>query len=94
MRQSNASAVATPQAELHAVTRADELIKSEGRAALLKALADLMAEGDASQRQPWDITMPAGLDSARLAQPFNEPLDGVAMREVAEPSVFRRFFGR
>jgi len=54
-----------------------------------------MAAGDAAQRhQPWDITMPAGLGSQPLAQPFEEPMDGVAIREVAEPSVFRRFFGR
>jgi hypothetical protein len=74
---------------------AGEVLKSEGRAAMLKALEELMAAGDAAQRhQPWDITMPAGLGSQPLAQPFDEPLDGMAIREVAEPSVFRRFFGR
>jgi len=74
---------------------AGEVLKSEGRAAMLKALEELMAAGDAAQRhQPWDITMPAGLGSQPLAQPFEEPMDGVAIREVAEPSVFRRFFGR
>ncbi|HJV61693.1 MAG TPA: hypothetical protein VJ743_12155, partial [Albitalea sp.] len=74
---------------------ASDVLRSEGRAALMKALQELMAEGDAAQRhQPWDITMPAGLASAPLAQPFDEPLDGMAIREVQEPSVFRRFFRR
>lgn len=74
---------------------AGEVLKGEGRAAMLKALEELMAAGDAAQRhQPWDITMPAGLGSQPLAQPFDEPMDGMAIREVAEPSVFKRFFGR
>jgi hypothetical protein len=74
---------------------AGEVLKSEGRAAMLKALEALMAAGDAAQRhQPWDITMPAELGSQPLAQPFDEPLDGMAIREVVEPGVFRRFFGR
>lgn len=65
------------------------------RAALAQALAEMLARGDAAARhQPWDITMPAGLDGTPLAQPFDEPLDGMAIREVVEPAVFRRFFGR
>ncbi|HEY0855711.1 MAG TPA: hypothetical protein VGE16_01560 [Albitalea sp.] len=65
------------------------------RAALAQALGELLARGDAEARhQPWDITMPAGLHGAPLTQPFDEPLDGMAIREVVEPAVFRRFFGR
>jgi len=75
--------------------RAGDVLVAEGRAAMLKALEDLMAAGDAAQRaQPWDITMPAGLGNGPLPQPFDEPMDGMAIREVAEPAVFRRFFGR
>ena len=89
----------TPNSPLTAAERqgivAGDVLRSEGRAAMLKALEELMAAGDAAQRhQPWDITMPAGLGSQPLAQPFDEPMDGMAIREVAEPSVFRRFFGR
>jgi hypothetical protein len=92
MRDSDRQAI--PPAEQRAILAGD-VLASEGRAALLKALNDLMAAGDAAQRhQPWDITMPAGLASVPLAQPFDEPLDGMAIREVQEPSVFRRFFGR
>ncbi len=43
---------------------------------------------------PWDITMPAELDSPRPSQPFEEPLRGMAIREVIEPQVFSHFFGK
>jgi hypothetical protein len=43
---------------------------------------------------PWDITMPAGLDTPRPSQPFEEPLRGMAIREVIEPQVFSHFFGK
>jgi hypothetical protein len=42
---------------------------------------------------PWDSTRPAELDTAPASQPFREPLQGVAIREVTEPDVFRHFFG-
>ena len=41
----------------------------------------------------WDNTMPAALDPAPVSQPFQEPLAGLATREVNEPDVFRHFFG-
>jgi hypothetical protein len=43
---------------------------------------------------PWDATRPAELEPASVSQPFREPLEGVAIREVTEPDVFRHFFGR
>ena len=49
--------------------------------------ADLPVAGRA-----WDATRPAAFD-ATPSQPFSEPLQGVAMREVVEPDVFRHFFG-
>jgi hypothetical protein len=42
---------------------------------------------------PWDLTLPAGLDNLPPVQTFGESLRGLVMREVIEPSVFRRFFG-
>ena len=42
---------------------------------------------------PWRATMPVALDPAPVSQPFIERLDGLAMREVSEPDVFRHFFG-
>jgi hypothetical protein len=41
----------------------------------------------------WDTTMSAALDPAPVSQPFREPLEGLATREVTEPDVFRHFFG-
>jgi hypothetical protein len=43
---------------------------------------------------PWDATRPADLEPASVSQPFREPLQGVAIREVTEPEIFRHFFGR
>jgi hypothetical protein len=42
---------------------------------------------------PWDSTRPAELEATVASTPFREPLQGVAMREVNEPDVFRHFFG-
>jgi len=42
---------------------------------------------------PWDNTMPAALDLAPPSQPFHEPFEGLATREVNEPGVFLHFFG-
>ncbi|MDQ2733708.1 MAG: hypothetical protein M3Y55_01680 [Pseudomonadota bacterium] len=42
---------------------------------------------------PWDATRPAELETAVVSPPFREPLQGVAMREVNEPDIFRHFFG-
>ncbi len=41
----------------------------------------------------WDATRPADLEPDRPPQPFQEPLRGMAVREVIEPDVFRHFFG-
>jgi hypothetical protein len=48
------------------------------------------AGGSAS---PWDSTRPAALEPNRLPDPFHEPFNGLAVREVREPDVFRHFFG-
>jgi hypothetical protein len=42
---------------------------------------------------PWDSTRPAELEARPASQPFREPMQGVAIREVTEPDVFRHFFG-
>ena len=41
----------------------------------------------------WDNTRPAELEPMRAPQPFHEPFNGLAIREVNEPDVFRHFFG-
>jgi hypothetical protein len=41
---------------------------------------------------PWDATMPAVLEPMFESDPFSEPMNGVAIRELREPDVFRHFF--
>lgn len=62
-------------------------------------LPSLTARIGACQSTPpcgaaWDSTRPAELDAVDASQPFHEPLQGVAMREVTEPDIFRHFFGK
>jgi len=47
----------------------------------------------AATNSPWDATRPAELDAGVPSQPFREPVNGLAIREVNEPDVFRHFFG-
>lgn len=50
------------------------------------------AAAEAEQR--WTRTQAAEFDALPLSDaPFRETLDGLAMREVSEPAVFRYFFG-
>jgi len=60
----------------------------------LPSLAGSLARRIAAATQaPWDATRPAALDAPVPSQPFREPVDGLAIREVNEPDVFRHFFG-
>ena len=81
-------------ADPRTAAQGDPLDRDDKRA-LAESLAALLASGDAQERRgrPWDITMPAGLDSPRPSQPFEEPLRGMVIREVIEPQIFRHFFG-
>lgn len=47
----------------------------------------------AATNAPWDATRPAELEVPVPSQPFREPVNGLAIREVNEPDVFRHFFG-
>ena len=44
-------------------------------------------------RTGWDNTAPADLEMLAPTEPFREALQGLSMREVREPDVFRHFFG-
>ena len=61
----------------------------------LPSLAAAVAKRNAAptSHAPWDATRPADLDATPPSQPFREPVDGMAIREVLEPDVFRHFFG-
>ena len=57
------------------------------------AQASNSAFGRSAFGAAWSATMPAALDPLREPEPFRETLNGMAMREVHEPEVFRHFFG-
>jgi hypothetical protein len=60
----------------------------------LPSLAQRVRQTSVGQpNAPWDATRPAELDTTPPSKPFRE-LQGVAIREVDEPEVFRHFFGR
>ena len=41
----------------------------------------------------WNVTMPAQLSTVPEPTPFREAIEGLVIREVSEPEVFRHFFG-
>ena len=41
----------------------------------------------------WAETMPAEFDTMAQSDPFHEPLEGLSIREVNEPDIFKAFFG-
>ncbi len=74
-------------------------VRSIGRA-LQQAEGRGLQQAEAGSASPssqsvWDATRPAELDAAptRPSDPFREPVQGVSVREVVEPDVFRHFFG-
>ena len=70
------------------------VLGSRHRDALTAARSRAAAfERATSSGQPWDATRPAELEPLRPSEPFREPLDGMAVREVQEPDVFHHFFG-
>jgi hypothetical protein len=79
-----------------AASLADRLVilGDRGIGAAAAAAARARASGfAATASSPWDSTRPAELETAVVSSPFREPLQGVAIREVNEPDVFRHFFG-
>ena len=61
----------------------------------LAASATNAAAGPAFHQagRPWDSTRPAVFEASVPSRPFREPLQGLAIREVDEPDIFRHFFG-
>jgi hypothetical protein len=61
----------------------------------LPSLAGSLAKrlAAATSQTPWDATRPADLEAPVPSQPFREPVNGLAIREVNEPDIFRHFFG-
>jgi len=41
----------------------------------------------------WNVTLPVTLATLPEPTPFREAIEGLVIREVSEPEVFRHFFG-
>ena len=60
----------------------------------LSHLIDRKEAASGHEAPVWAETMPADFDAMEaMSDPFREPLEGLAMREVNEPEIFRAFFG-
>jgi hypothetical protein len=62
----------------------------------LPSLSHLIDRKEAAQQDlpVWAETMPATFDALQQqSDPFHETLDGLAIREVNEPEIFKAFFG-
>jgi hypothetical protein len=59
------------------------------------SLHHLVVRTDSTQQAGplWAETMPATFDSLDEPEPFREALEGLSMREMNEPEIFRVFFG-
>ena len=42
----------------------------------------------------WAETMPVSLEAMQAPVTFREPLEGLAVRDIDEPEIFRVFFGQ
>jgi len=46
-----------------------------------------------SEAPTWAATMPASLEELTAPVTFHEPLEGLSVRDIDEPEIFRVFFG-
>lgn len=58
----------------------------------LPSLAAALRRAGETPATAWGATMPACLEPVFEPDPFREPIEGLATREVREPDVFRHFF--
>ena len=61
----------------------------------LPSLSHLLERREAAAHDApvWAETMPLSFDAMQLSSPFHEPLEGLSIREVNEPDIFKVFFG-
>ena len=48
---------------------------------------------EATEAPTWAETMPVSLDAMNAPAVFREPLEGLSVRDIDEPEIFRVFFG-
>ncbi len=51
------------------------------------------ATQDAPDAPSWAETMPLSLEALQAPVTFSEPLEGLSVRDIDEPEIFRVFFG-
>ena len=51
------------------------------------------SEDAAQDATTWAETMPVSLEAMHAPVTFREPLEGLSMRDLDEPEIFRVFFG-
>ena len=59
------------------------------------SLQHLVVRTDAAQPEAptWAETMPVAFDALQEPVTFREPLEGLSVRDIDEPEIFRVFFG-
>ena len=59
------------------------------------SLQHLVVRTDAAQPDAptWAETMPVAFDELQAPVKFHEPLEGLSVRDIDEPEIFRVFFG-
>ena len=81
-----------PLGMAHATTTEPPAARTAPRPSSNRPLSRIAQEAE-EFNTAWNVTMPADLVEMPAPQPFRETLQGLAMREVNEPEVFRHFFG-
>ena len=51
------------------------------------------ADAEPQDAPTWAETMPVSLEAMNAPVTFREPLEGLSMRDLDEPEIFRVFFG-
>jgi len=58
------------------------------------SLQHLVVRTDSAAEAPtWAETMPASLEAVSAPVVFREPLEGLSVRDIDEPEIFKVFFG-
>jgi len=58
------------------------------------SLQHLVVRTDGAAEAPnWAETMPASLEAVSAPVVFREPLEGLSVRDIDEPEIFKVFFG-
>ena len=57
------------------------------------SLQHMVKRADGFDAATWAETMPVSLEAMQAPVTFREPLEGLSVRDIDEPEIFRVFFG-